>query len=353
MYPVSPVIFLWVTLTLAYISYLISSTRLIYRWRYKTRQHRTPDFSPFVNYKDRHPKRYLCQMSLFILVTFTTTTVLAVLTIIKGEHYTTMLAAWIIVACCFHEAVISIIIWQISMEFFKKWHIWSSFAVASVLLLVGVVIHILEISNYGLILAKVSPSCYHLYFIWEWINVVAAVHQTPLDTNSSKAKTYLLARIMLTLPAFVFLPPSSDDSTLMGTAATFTAYDVFLSASLVPGDIQQSSEMPYRRTAIDCQSLTRRCQYSLSCNADLEIETLEPTLASLSRDSELATETFPIGQDSKPSGKNAAKLAAFGCMVLQHLHVEDAGLSDELEALKDPEAMLRPETGLILLFVQK
>ncbi|CAG1980921.1 unnamed protein product [Fusarium graminearum] len=111
--------------------------------------------------------------------------------------------------------------------------------------------------------------------------------------------------------------------------------------------------MPYRRTAIDCQSLTRRCQYSLSCNADLEIETLEPTLASLSRDSELATEAFPIGQDSKPSGKNAAKLAAFGCMVLQHLHVEDAGLSDELEALKDPEAMLRPETGLILLFVQK
>ncbi|GKU08489.1 unnamed protein product [Fusarium langsethiae] len=48
---------------------------------------------------------------------------------------------------------------------------------------------------------------------------------------------------MLTLPAFVFLLPSSDDSTLMGTAATFTAYDVFLSASLVPGDIQQSSEV--------------------------------------------------------------------------------------------------------------
>ncbi|KPA40952.1 hypothetical protein FLAG1_06190 [Fusarium langsethiae] len=188
---------------------------------------------------------------------------------------------------------------------------------------------------------------------------------------------------MLTLPAFVFLLPSSDDSTLMGTAATFTAYDVFLSASLVPGDIQQSSEvgvelgpqedkhisqcplkgnddigdnplcMPYHRTTIDRQSLTRRCQYSLSCDADLEIETLEPTLASLSRDSELATEAFAIGRDSKPSGKNAVKLAAFGCMVLQHLHGEDAGLSDKLEALKDLEAMLRPETGLILLPEQK
>ncbi|KPA36244.1 hypothetical protein FLAG1_11001 [Fusarium langsethiae] len=95
--------------------------------------------------------------------------------------------------------------------------------------------------------------------------------------------------------------------------------------------------------------LTRRCQYSLSCDADLEIETLEPTLASLSRDSELATEAFAIGRDSKPSGKNAFKLAAFGCMVLQHLYGEDAGLSDELEALRDLEAMLRPETGLILL----
>jgi hypothetical protein len=75
----------------------------------------------------------------------------------------------------------------------------------------------------------------------------------------------------------------------------------------------------------------------LSCDADLKIETLEPILASLSRDSELATEAFAIGRDSKPPGKNAVKLAAFGYMVLQHLYGEDAGLSDELEALGDLE----------------
>ena len=92
-----------ITLTLASFSHLISSARLVYRWRFQTRLPRTLDYSPTASYPDQHPKSFFWQMSLFILFTSTATAVLSVLAIVQNEPYDTVLAALIIVASCFHE----------------------------------------------------------------------------------------------------------------------------------------------------------------------------------------------------------------------------------------------------------
>ncbi|KAK2666472.1 hypothetical protein RAB80_018129 [Fusarium oxysporum f. sp. vasinfectum] len=56
-------------------------------------------------------------------------------------------------------------------------------------------------------------------------------------------KGYLMARIVLTLAAFVFLLPSSTHYGLLATASTFAAYDVFQSAPLVPIEFHRSPEV--------------------------------------------------------------------------------------------------------------
>jgi hypothetical protein len=112
--------------------------------------------------------------------------------------------------------MISTFTWQPSMRIFNPWHIWSGFGIAWLLLQLGVIFQLCEISSHGLILAKMSASGYHLYYIWEWINVVAERNQPMSDRKPGlMEKTYLMARIVLTLAAFVFLLPSSTDYGLL------------------------------------------------------------------------------------------------------------------------------------------
>ncbi|EWZ78495.1 hypothetical protein BFJ68_g17966 [Fusarium oxysporum] len=130
------------------------------------------------------------------------------------------------------------------MRIFNPWHIWSGFGIAWVLLQLGVIFQLLAISSHGLVLAKVSASGYHLYFIWEWISVVAEKNQPMSERKPGlMEKAYLMARIVLTLAAFVFLLSSSTDHGLLATASTFAAYDVFQSASLVPIEFHRSPEV--------------------------------------------------------------------------------------------------------------
>ncbi|EXA29823.1 hypothetical protein FOVG_18738 [Fusarium oxysporum f. sp. pisi HDV247] len=238
----SPSIPVLVTLILSYTSCLISLARLIY-WRLnKTCKPKAP--SAFSCYRERHPKRYFWRIFLFVSTTFATTSALAVLTFVHGEPYTTILAAWIISTNLFHEAMISTFTWQPSMRIFNPWHIWSGFGIAWVLLQLGIIFQLLAISSHGLVLGKLSASGYHLYFIWEWINVVAEKNQPMSERKAGlMEKAYLMARIVLTLAAFVFLLPSSTDHGLLATASTFAAYDVFQSASLVPIEFHRSPEV--------------------------------------------------------------------------------------------------------------
>ncbi|OBS15160.1 hypothetical protein FPOA_13953 [Fusarium poae] len=124
-----------------------------------------------------------------------------------------------------------------------------------------VTIRLLDISSYGLIIARISDSGYHLYFIWEWINVVAAKGQFQSGKEAGlMVKTYLMARIVLTIAASVFLLSSSNDFNLMvrnrphehrgiiadilkATATIRGAHSVLYTISLVPAELHRSPEV--------------------------------------------------------------------------------------------------------------
>jgi hypothetical protein len=159
------------------------------------------------------------------------------------------------------QAIISTLTGRKGMTMFKPRRIWSGFIIAGTFLIVGVTIRLLDISSYGLIIARISDSGYHLYFIWEWINVVAAKGQFQSGKEAGlMVKTYLMARIVLTIAASVFLLSSSNDFNLMvrnrphehrgiiadilkATATIRGAHSVLYTISLVPAELHRSPEV--------------------------------------------------------------------------------------------------------------
>jgi hypothetical protein len=61
-------------------------------------------------------------------------------------------------------------------------------------------------SDIGLILVKISANAYHLYFIWEWIQLAAESSFLSKDSYlTEQVQVQIMARIVLTLAAVIFL----------------------------------------------------------------------------------------------------------------------------------------------------